>query len=503
MNEQPIGMAELAGAPSYALEDGELDRLWREALAYLPEKIIALDDDPTGTQTVHGVPVYTDWSEETMEAAFADPSRLVFILTNSRSFSAERTAQAHRDIGAAAARTGRRRGLSFMLISRGDSTLRGHWPLETRCLREGMGQGGGAETDGEFLIPFFADGGRFTYRGVQYVRDKELLHPAGLTEYARDGTFGYRSSNLVEWMAEKLSASPDGADSPDGALSPPRRLTSLGLDALRAYRPRFTAGAAALSAPEGLDAALAGMTGMDACAVDAVDDRDLKLFVCTLAGAYRRGKNYLFRTAASFVAAAGGIDRRGLLAHGDLRTSGAGLVVIGSHTKKTTAQLEALRAAGGNREFIEWRVAEARDEVRLDAEIRRASALAEAALLRGRTAVIHRSGETYMPDPDRLDSEVNLRFAVAVSEGFVATVKAVAARPAFVVAKGGITSSDIGVKALGIRKAQVLGQIRPGVPVWSTGEESRFPGIPYVVFPGNVGGEDDLAQAVGILEGRA
>jgi uncharacterized protein YgbK (DUF1537 family) len=35
----------------------------------------------------------------------------------------------------------------------------------------------------------------------------------------------------------------------------------------------------------------------------------------------------------------------------------------------------------------------------------------------------------------------------------------------------------------------------PGIPVWQLGEESRFPGMNYVVFPGNVGGADALLHA--------
>ena len=70
------------------------------------------------------------------------------------------------------------------------------------------------------------------------------------------------------------------------------------------------------------------------------------------------------------------------------------------------------------------------------------------------------------------------------------------------VAKGGITSSDVGVKALGVRRALVLGQIRSGVPVWRTGAESRFPKIPYVIFPGNVGVDQTLREVVAVLTGQ-
>ena len=69
-------------------------------------------------------------------------------------------------------------------------------------------------------------------------------------------------------------------------------------------------------------------------------------------------------------------------------------------------------------------------------------------------------------------------------------------RPRFIVAKGGITSSEVGTKGLRVRRARVMGQILPGVPVWQTGPESRFPGLPYVIFPGNVGDENALRNAV-------
>jgi uncharacterized protein YgbK (DUF1537 family) len=68
-----------------------------------------------------------------------------------------------------------------------------------------------------------------------------------------------------------------------------------------------------------------------------------------------------------------------------------------------------------------------------------------------------------------------------------------------VVAKGGITSSDVATGALGIRVAMVLGQVRAGVPVWRSGRDSRWPGLMLVVFPGNVGEDDDLRATVATL----
>jgi hypothetical protein len=100
---------------------------------------------------------------------------------------------------------------------------------------------------------------------------------------------------------------------------------------------------------------------------------------------------------------------------------------------------------------------------------------------------------------DTGNREDDLRLSVMISDAVQSLVGRLSVTPAFVIAKGGITSSDIGTKALGVRKAYVLGQIRPGIPVWRTGSESTFPGTPYVIFPGNVGEAETLKEAAEIL----
>ena len=72
---------------------------------------------------------------------------------------------------------------------------------------------------------------------------------------------------------------------------------------------------------------------------------------------------------------------------------------------------------------------------------------------------------------------------MAIRDALQSCVGKLPVTPAFVVAKGGITSSDVGVKALRVQCARVLGQIRPGIPVWQTGPESLFPGPPLCDFP--------------------
>jgi uncharacterized protein YgbK (DUF1537 family) len=94
------------------------------------------------------------------------------------------------------------------------------------------------------------------------------------------------------------------------------------------------------------------------------------------------------------------------------------------------------------------------------------------------------------------DPAESLRIGESISTALVELVQTLQVKPAWLIAKGGITSSDVATKALGIRRAEVLGQILPGVPVWSADAGSKFPDLPYIVFPGNVGTANSLREAV-------
>ncbi len=84
--------------------------------------------------------------------------------------------------------------------------------------------------------------------------------------------------------------------------------------------------------------------------------------------------------------------------------------------------------------------------------------------------------------------EASLEIGRQVSTALIEIVAGLTARPGYLIAKGGITSHDLAMHALGGRRIEVLGQLLPGVPLWRLGQESRRPGLLYVVFPGNVGG---------------
>jgi uncharacterized protein YgbK (DUF1537 family) len=129
-------------------------------------------------------------------------------------------------------------------------------------------------------------------------------------------------------------------------------------------------------------------------------------------------------------------------------------------------------------------------------EIARVSRIADETMASGKTPVVFTSRR--VERPAGIDE---LRVARTVSDALVAIVRGLEVRPDFVVGKGGITSSDVGTRGLEAERAIVIGQVRPGVPVWRLGEESRYPGLPYVVFPGNVGEQETLADIVRVLIG--
>ncbi len=106
----------------------------------MQEKIIVLDDDPTGVQTVHSIPVYTSWDSGALKAILADESRLVYILTNSRALTPDQTTALHRRLGSDLLQAARQENKTFILISRSDSTLRGHFPAETQALFRSTGR---------------------------------------------------------------------------------------------------------------------------------------------------------------------------------------------------------------------------------------------------------------------------------------------------------------------------------------------------------------------------
>lgn len=465
----------LSAYPAYA--PGWTDVALTCSLKDFDKKIIVLDDDPTGIQTVHDVYVYTDWDKASLLDAFLSETPIFFILTNSRSFTAIQTREAHTQIMLRILEVSQATGKDFVVISRGDSTLRGHYPLETEQLKETAEQYSDKRYDGEILLPFFPEGGRFTAEDVHYVADGERLIPAGDTEFARDKTFGYHSSHLGEWIEEK-----------SGGRFKQEQVTSITLEELRACDI------------QGIRKKLENVHDFNKIIVNAISYDDVKVFVSVLAPVIMQGGNFLFRTAAAFPKVLGNIPDRALLCREELiacENPNGGIIVAGSYVHKTTRQLECLKNAG-IAEFIEFNQHLVTDEALFSAELHRVIETAEDRIRKGQTVVVHTRRDRF--DLNTSNKEDELKVAIKISDALTSVVSELQCKPAFIIAKGGITSSDIGTKALRVKKALVLGQILPGIPVWQIQQESKFPGLAYVIFPGNVGSDTALLEAVEIMQ---
>ncbi len=454
----------------------DVDMKIQHALQQFNKKIIVLDDDPTGVQTVHNVSVYTDWSVESIEEGFKENSSIFFILTNSRGFTAEETKKVHREIALNILEVSGKLKKEFIVISRSDSTLRGHYPLETNVLKETIEANSNIRFNGEVIFPFFKEGGRFTIDSVHYVQEGEYLMPAGETEFAADKTFGYTQSHLGKWIEEKCHGE-FKAENVEYISHESIRNTDIDRIAEKLLR----------------------VEGFNKVVVDAIDYVDVKIFSIALIKAIKSGRNFMFRTAAAFTKVIGGVSDKELLLKKDLikkDNKNGGLIIVGSHVKKTSEQLEELRNSSFV-EFIEFNQHLVLDTPKLAAEVNRVVDLCESCISSGKTVAVYTKRERL--DIGKENKEEELRISIKISDAVTSIVKKLKVRPNYIIAKGGITSSDIGTKGLNVKRALVAGQIKPGVPVWITGGESKFPGLPYIIFPGNVGTKNTLRDAAEIL----
>jgi uncharacterized protein YgbK (DUF1537 family) len=450
---------------------GDLTGEIRRRLSERGDRLVVLDDDPTGAQTVHDVPVLTEWDVETLAEELAR-SPVFYILTNSRSLSEAQATALAGEVGGRLAQAAERSGRAYVLASRSDSTLRGHYPAEVEALEEAVGGG----FDGVIFAPFFEEGGRFTIDDVHYVQQGERLVRASETEFARDAQFGYRHDNLREFIEEKT-----------GGRVTAEAVVSLSLDDVRRGGPTVVAEKLALVRDGGV------------AIVNAASYRDLDVVVAGVLAAEEAGKRFLYRCAASFVRARGGIAARPLLGAAELAqsTEAGGLLVVGSHVGKTTEQLaEARRAL--DLHAIELDVDAVAEAEGRRVVVERIAAEVNAALAGGADVALF-TDRTFV---ERGDASEAAALASGISEALSAIVRGLSVRPRFLVAKGGTTASEIATAGLGVRRAMVLGQILPGVPVWQLGPETRYPEMPYVVFPGNVGEADSVAKCLSLLGGR-
>ena len=448
----------------------------RDEIARSGRRLVVLDDDPTGTQTSRGVLVVTDWSEEELTSALREPAPALFVLTNSRALPEPEAVALAREAGRNLARAAKAAGVEVVMGYRGDSTLRGHYPAESWALRDAFVAEDGRPFDGEILAPFFEEGGRFTIGDTHYVQQGDTLTPAGETEFARDAAFGYTSSHLPAWVAEKSRGA-----------HPAERVRGIPLDVARG------------EGPDKVAELLSRVKDGEVIVANAATYRDMEVFVLGLLKAEASGTRFIYsRVSASFVRVRAGMSAHPLLGTKELYPSGVptvgGITFVGSHVQRSTEQLaEALKLPGI--EAREMQVKLLAEPSLRDAEIHDAVEWAERRYLTGGNVLLYTSRDVVTG----ATPEESLRISQSVSSALVDVAQRLTTAPRYVVAKGGITSNDLAIRAFGARRATVPGQVAPGVPCWLLGPESRFPGLPYVIFPGNVGTPQTLAEVITLV----
>ena len=434
-------------------------------------KIIVLDDDPTGSQTVHGCLLLTQWDQDTLREAILDSSPLFFVLTNTRGMAAKPAADITREVckNLKLALAGLKQGgrdINPILVSRSDSTLRGHYPVETDVIAAELGA-----FDAHFLVPAFFEGGRITRDSVHYLAVDGREMPVHETEFARDSVFGYRHSYLPDYVEEKTA----------GRIRAVEVERFLLRDVRGDCMPR-----------------LMGLRGNACCVVDAETQDDLDHFAGQLRLAARQGKHFLFRSAASLLTALAGLPKQPVAAQDMakyVRGGRPGAVIVGSHVRKTTAQLERLLKTPGV------------VPIEVNVEQLPANRGPLLAQIIQQCAEIHAAGKTSAVFTSRLekvfpDQAKRLAFGDMVSVFLMDVVRNLPKSLGFLISKGGITSNDVLSSGLALRTSRVVGQILPGCSVvCCPGDHPRYPDLPVVIFPGNVGDDQALATVYGRLAG--
>lgn len=426
-------------------------------------KIIVLDDDPTGSQTVHSCLLLTRWDEETLRLGLRDKSPIFFILTNTRSLTPENAASVTREVCQNLKKAIAAEKIhDFLIVSRSDSTLRGHYPIETDVITEELGP-----FDAHFLIPAFFEGGRITRNSVHYLMVNGVATPVHETEFAKDSVFGYHHSYLPDYVEEKTQGRIH-ADTVDRILLADIRYGSLDR--------------------------LMDMTDNQCAVVDGESQGDLDNFAKHILDAVSQGKRFLFRSAASILTSLAALGHQPIAADDMakyVRDGKPGAVIVGSHVKKTTDQLERLLEEP-NTVSVEIDVSHLLED---DPQSR--TKLLDETLEKIRTA--HEDGKTPVIYTSREElkfenTEQRLEFGAAVSTLLMDILRGMPADIGFLISKGGITSNDVLSTGLSLKNVRQIGQIIAGCSVVKTeADHPLFPNLPVVLFPGNVGDNNALA----------
>ncbi len=427
---------------------------------------VVVDDDPTGNQTVYDIPLLTTWDLETLTHEFKNETPIFFLLTNSRSLSQKKSSEIYEQISRNIIKASELTNREFTMVSRSDSTLRGHFS-EVNVIKNTIKLNDAITV----FLPVMFEGNRVTVNDVHYIADGDYLVPVNETPFSQDHTFSYSKADLKEWIQEKTDGQVKASD-----------VFSLSVETIRSKNEAW------------LCEQIKTLRADTFCILNALNYHDLDKVVQALLLAEKSGKKFVYRTSSSFVPSYIGLEPKPLLTSEKIIDSGrqtGGITIVGSYVPKSSQQLNCALKHYDESNIIEVNV----DTIlKAGADLYLASVISKVDknIANGHDVIIYTSRKLITG----ANANSNIDIASKVSYALVTLIKGISVRPKYVLAKGGITSHDLAIKGLGMKRSKVLGQIESGIPVWEMGEETKFPKLRYIVFPGNVGSEKSLLTII-------
>lgn len=471
-----VDTSELLGAlPEGWFDTNLVNEIYEKYGLVLP-CFVVLDDDAAGPQTISDAVVLATWEPNVIQSVFEKNVRVFFVLTNSRAYPPETARRIYQEAATNVMRAALAANRDFIFVSRADSTLRGHYPQDVDSILDVLKKGGFQNIDAVCLVPSFIEGKRFTINDTQWLEDNGKMIPVSLTAYAKDKHFAFRNAKIPLWIEEKT----------EGRIRP-TDIVSVSIEKIRTGGPLAVAEILMATKDE------------ETVIVNAVTYSDLDVFVAGLCVAYRNKKRLIFRVSASFIKALYGPNTSSaqqILFQKTVtreRTTG-GLVVVGSYVARSNGQLTELL----DLERIVASEADVRlllSEPAMLIEMERLAALGNKALHDGNDFVIFTTRELVTNTNEYDDWLIGLKISLALAT----LVKLITVTPHFLLSKGGTTSGFLLTEGLNIQEIRIAGQVMPGVPVCFLPFNSKWPKMPFVIFPGNVGEKDSLAKVVEAL----
>ncbi len=447
-------------------------------------KIIVFDDDPTGSQTVHGCPLLLRWDKETLIKGLNNSSPLLFLLTNSRSLSPEMAEIRIREICKILKELISDLGLKnkdFLFVSRGDSTLRGHGVLEPEVINQELGP-----FNATFHIPAFFEGARITIDGIHLLNNI----PVHKTIFAKDKIFGYSTSNLALWLEEKSNSKIKAGN-----------ITSISLEDLNnAHRHEKDM--------KNFVNLLSNLKDNRIVTVDATSKIHLDTFVKAIKE-LSDSKRFLFRSAASLINSLAEIstesnkikDLSSLIIKESSGKNKPGLILVGSHVKLADQQLEVIlnqKSCIGIEidlnEIMPIFEKDKSEKFLIEFENKLLSEMIYI-LNANKTLVLYTTrGEL------SFQSNINrIEFGIFLAELMARLAGRCSNKLGYIISKGGITTNTLLSEGLKLSLVNLKGQVLPGLSVVCPEEVSIA--LPIITFPGNLGNKDTLLDVWNIMEG--